>query len=485
MQRLAALSVLFLPTAAFAVQEGGAEAAYRAAIADAARAADETGFPRDAAALRDRLAPPDPLRITWSPPPDTLRGPVPRDLPSAVFLWRSALRNAEGAVAADRYARARDAARDGDAGESMRLLDAALAADPDHGPTRKVLGFTRSGDRWETAFDRAQARRGLVRHPTFGWMPERNVANYEAGERLYRGRWVPAEQEAEFRRDLRKAWVVVTEHYRVRTNHSLERGVRIAEALEGYRDFLRHLFPDFFVTADELRRGFAGRPTFRPAAPHEVHYYRTKEEYVRLLRSKIPQIAITDGLYFTGDRVAYFYHDDAVTEDRRLFHEATHQLFYESLPTDRLVGEETNFWFVEGIACYLESFRETDGAAGPIYEVGDPGDVRVYAARVRLTRDRFYVPLRQLTGMSRIEIQADPNLIGRLYSQSSGLCHFLMHGGGGEYRDEVGDLLAALYHRPPRDRRPVPTFADLTGLPFEELDRRYAEHVALLNAAGE
>ena len=216
--------------------------------------------------------------------------------------------------------------------------------------------------------------------------------------------------------------------------------------------------------------------------PYEVHYYRSKEEYVRRLRPKIPQIEITDGLYFTGDRIAYFYHDDAVVEDRRLFHEGTHQLFYESLPVDRLVGERTNFWFVEGIACYLESYREIPTPDGPRSEIGDPTDARVYAARVRLTRDGFYVPLKTLTGMSRVEIQADANLIGRLYSQSSGLCHFLMHGDGGIYRNAVGGMLDALYQRSPRDRRPVPTFADLTGVPFEVLDRRYAAHVERLNA---
>ena len=78
---------------------------------------------------------------------------------------------------------------------------------------------------------------------------------------------MPAEQEAEFRRDFRKAWVVNTEHYRVRTDHSLERGVQVTEALEGYREFLRHVFPAFFITADELNRAFSGRGGGRPRPP--------------------------------------------------------------------------------------------------------------------------------------------------------------------------------------------------------------------------
>ena len=72
--------------------------------------------------------------------------------------------------------------------------------------------------------------------------------------------------------------------------------------------------------------------------------------------------------------------------------------------------------------------------------LGGIDDERLHAAQYRVLHDNFYVPLRQLAGQSRESFQHDPQ-IRRLYSQSAGLTHFLVHYGGGRYRDALVSYL--------------------------------------------
>src|SRR5262249_1664296 len=153
-------------------------------------------------------------------------------------------------------------------------------------------------------------------------------------------------------------------------------------------------FAAFFSTPDQMTKLFQ---TSGPSSnlqfrrdPYDVHYFRTREEYVERLHAKIPQIAITNGLYYTGDRVAYFFNNvnnPNQAEQDTLFHEATHQLFYENVKADRTVALDANFWIVEGIACYMESYRAVNGES----TVGDPHHIRIQNARERCVLDGFYV----------------------------------------------------------------------------------------------
>src|SRR3972149_3983335 len=98
-------------------------------------------------------------------------------------------------------------------------------------------------------------REKYVWHDKFGWLLASQVKEYEAGKRYYR-RWMSAEQEAEIRRDFKQAWEVRTEHYLVKTNHSLERGVEIAKLLETYHDFFIQTFAAFFTTPEQMQKLF-------------------------------------------------------------------------------------------------------------------------------------------------------------------------------------------------------------------------------------
>ena len=459
---------------------------YQAELAGFADRADALDLPDFAAELRAAATPPDPAAVVVVPPPRAVRGDLPpgeRTDERALRLdvRRSGDAYANAAFGLARRAATRSSAEPGAAAVAIGLTRDALAANPDHAPARRVLGEVRDGDEWLTPWERDRRRRGDVPHPVFGWVDGDDVAKLEAGDRPLNGDWVPAEREALARRDFRNGWVSETEHYRVRTNHSWEEGAHVALSLERFHTFFRAVFPGFGLSAGDLKRRFASVgpvPAYRNAGGRdgkfEVHLFRTKDEYVAELRKKIPQIAVTNGLYFTGDRVAYFYKIGPHADPRTMFHEATHQLFYECTPRDRMVCEQAHFWVMEGIGCYMESFRD-DGrtmTAGGDY-------VRFRNARTRLVRDKFFIPLDDFDARGRVRFQSDP-LLSRCYSQASGLTHFFMHAEGGALRPRFTDHLQALYHPLVRQGR-VAGLDRFLARPWPQLEREYARYIAALN----
>lgn len=431
----------------------------------------------DAAAEASKLAvPPDPRQIVLQKLPKAFAQDPSLDLPAGERELRLKFRTARRDQSIELYRLSRQALTAGSVRYAYELLRESAAQDPDNPTARKVLGYVPAGKEWLTPYTAKKKARGDQWHATYGWLPKDHVARYEAGERFSGGRWITAEQDAELRRDFLNAWEVETEHYLVKTNHSLERGVEIATRLEEFHDFFVNAFAGFFNSPQQLKVLFQGSGTARPAEQpkHEVHYFRTRDEYNRRLVSKEAKIGDTNGLYFTTDRVAYFYHDEGRTADDTLYHEATHQLLYESLPKQREVGTQAHFWVIEGFACYMESFRPGAGGAS----LGDPGHVRIQAARYRYLDDGHYTPLGKFAAMGLHEFQTVPlSEMMRNYSQAAGLAHFFMHYDRGRYRDALIEHLAQLYHGAGPLRRPAQNLAELTGVAYTELDRQYGAYV--------
>lgn len=192
----------------------------------------------------------------------------------------------------------------------------------------------------------------------------------------------------------------------------------------------QQLFIRYYASEADVVAMFEGRS--KPASTvrrHDVVYFRDRNDYNDSLRSALPKIEMSIGVYVEQTRRAYFFASEPA-DDRTLFHEATHQLFHESRPVVRDVGRQANFWIVEGIAMYMESLRQKDG----FYVLGGFDDDRMLAARYRLLKDNFYVPLKEFTGYGMDRLQSDPQ-IATLYSQAAGLANFLVHDNGGRYRD--------------------------------------------------
>jgi len=366
------------------------------------------------------------------------------------------------------FKNAQQAASAGDVSLAYQSLWNAVRENPDHAAARKALGYQQVDGRWLTKFEAEKLRAGQAWHPDFGWLPQANIARYEAGERLYLGRWITAAKEAELRSDISRGWQVQTEHYLVKTNHSLEAGVHLAARLERLHMAWRQLFVGYYATPRQMAEALVRKPLAAPGSGRrQVVLFRDRAEYLRELRSAAAQIEITTGIYLGDKEIAYFY----ASEDPDIatqYHEATHQLFGESRPTAQGIGRDGNFWIIEGIACYMESLREEEGR----WRVGGLDAYRVQAARQRLVDDKFYLPLAELTSLGMAEIQQNPQ-IRSIYSQSTGLTQFLLHAADGRYRAATMQYLVAVYTGRDRDS----TLQELTGVEYAELDRHYERYL--------
>ncbi|MGH7127774.1 MAG: DUF1570 domain-containing protein, partial [Planctomycetaceae bacterium] len=465
----------------FQMQHAELRQDWAASLQTLAEECRQDGLTEAAEHIRQLTEPAESEGLHAEPLPATVQPEVPWDLPAAERRWRLELRRLQTEYALDLFILSRRALRAGAISYALDLVREVVRHDPDHAPARQILGDRRRGDQWVTEFTAEMMDRGQVWHERFGWLPKSHVERYENGERYFRGSWISAAREAEIRRDFRHAWTVATEHFLVKTNHSLERGVEVATLLEDYYAFFTQTFAGFFNTPEQIEDKFRGRSRRardRNERRYEVHYYATQDEYIQRLITKIPQIGITNGLYYPADRVSYFFHDDNADNTPLLFHEATHQFLYEISEQDRLIAEERGFWIIEGIACYMESFERKESERS----LGNPRYVRFTAARYRLLNDDYYVPLQEFAAMSKDDFQTARE-ISKNYSQAAGLAHFFMHYDGGRYRDALIEHLAQ--HYDPNQPGPggVQSLAALTGVPFAELDRQYREHMESLQRA--
>lgn len=443
-------------------------AQYAAALAELASWCESRGLKEEAKRTRACLAPTDPYKLYVAVLPKQV-GPQPLAPGASAEQteWDARLNRLRQDQANALYDLARRAARSGRASLAFELVLAAIQANPDHEAIRRLIGQQKLKGQWCSAYEVRRLRAGQVWHPKFGWLAQAHVARYEQGQRFVSGKWISAAEDARLHADIRNGWDVETEHYTIRTNHSLEGGVALGVKLEKLYQLWSQLFVRYYATADQVIAQFeARRPPAINLPRHQVVYFRDKADYVRGLSAAHPNIESTIGAYLQQTRRAYFF-AAAEPDDRTIYHEATHQLFHESRPVAPDVGLRGNFWIVEGIAMYMESLREEDG----FYVLGGLDDERVHAARYRLLHDNFYVPLAELTLYGMDKLQGDPR-VATLYSQCAGLANFLVYAQNGRYRDALVNYLTAVY----TGRDDPNTLSRLTGQSYPELDREYRRY---------
>lgn len=442
---------------------------YVAALEQLARWCDAQGLPEQAQKTRRWVGPRDPYKLYVFVLPQQA-GPAapPADAPPPVVEWHQRFQRLRSEQAAALYEMARRCVRVKRAALAYELALAAGREDPDHEAVRRIFGYQKFRGEWRTAYEARQLRAGSVWHDRFGWVPKAAVRRYEDGQRPGPKGWISAAEDAKLHRDINSGWEVETEHYAIRTNHSIEAGVALGVKLEQLHRVWQQLFVRYYATEAAVAALFDGRP--RPAAEsprYSVVYFRDRADYNRSLRAAIPNIDISVGLYLDSMRRAYFFAGEDA-DDRTLYHEATHQLFHQSRPVGPNVGRKANFWIVEGIAMFMESLRPE----GDFFVLGGADDVRMEAARVRLLRDKFYVPLADLSAYGMERVQKDPN-IATLYSQMAGLTHFLIYHDDGRYRDALVAYLSAVYG----GQDDPNLLAQLTGEGLAKLDEQYREFV--------
>lgn len=423
--------------------------------------------------------------------PNRVLPPLSREGSPVELQWRTKLRSLEEQYAIDLYQLARRAIAQRHASFAYQLVRELVYHNPDHDKGRELLGFVRHQGEWTTPFSRTMQVRGFVDHPEFGWIPKINVERYEKGERLFNGRWMPIEKEAVLRREFRNGWEIETEHFAIKTNHSLEKGVEIGRRLELFHRFFMREYAAFFSTPLQMQKLFgAGAVTMGTQRDrHQIYYFSNREEFVEVLKAKQQGVLIATGFYLPQERTSFFYYDDdpqeAEANQETIFHEVTHQLLGESSRKRIDVGERNNFWVIEGIACYMESFDidiPQDGSAEPKMSIGDPTHPRIYWARHKALVDSYYVPLERfvLYGKTKFQSAPDNDTLHAWYSQSTGLVHFFMHYQDGIYRDAFIDYLSQVYSPIDRVRTNPESLEVLTGVPFSTLDTQYLEYLESL-----
>lgn len=430
---------------------------------------DEHGLSDEAAKTRALVPPKEPGKLFLPTLPSEVAGGFDAGAASDhQKAWHKRLQAIRNAYANKLLGIARGAHRQKNATLAIDLLTAALHADPDHETLRRMFGYQRYENRWCTPYEAEKLRAGMVDHERFGWIPKAYVERYEQGERFYRGRWMSVEHEASFR-DL---WEVNSEHYNVRSKHSLEQAVQMARRLEQLHAAWRYLFMRYMINENQIGAMFAGRSAQLRSPRYKVVCYRDRQEYLQSVATPgSPQFALTDGLYMPAQRCIYVFPPERADGWRTIWHEATHQLFQETNNIRNMPGQRHNYWIIEGIATYMESFRMRNG-----YHVlgGLDYDTRLQTAAVRLLHEEhyYYLPIAQLVPLGRDQFQNHVN-VPMLYSEVSGLTHFLIHGQEGRYRDALIGYLAAVYS----GRDTVHTFRGLAGVPYEQLDAEYREFI--------
>ena len=455
--------------------------------------------------LASQIAAPD----ANSTPPRFVTPPIAKSLPIEDQQWQLQLRHHREERAKDLYKLARATLNAGFPSLAFMMIGDVVRIDPDHKYARSILGTQLFTDpvqkddpeyagEWVSAFEK-QIRSGSrphIYHTEYGWIPAGNVVRYDEGLRPWKNNWISAEKEAELRRDFRNAWEIRSENFLVRTNVSLEVGVQMSQRLEVFNDWLQKNLAAFFETPRTLQDRFenaSSRSSSRKQKPMEVHYFATKAEYQKRLEGKVPPNLEPNGLYWPDDEIFYFFDDPEKFGFSTLYHEATHQILDLATRDARNIaakaralklrqrrlspwklGENSNFWILEGIACYFESFDIENGTVS----VGRPDYIRFDIARQRLVDPQFhfYLPAQQLSALGKEEFQHHLQ-IKQLYTQGAGFAHFLMHYEDGLYRDDLITLLSEIYRPDPDKVLEEPSLPGISGVSFETFDLQYHAHM--------
>ena len=442
--------------------------------------------------------------------PKVVTPPVSKALPIEEQQWQLQLRHHREERAKELYTLARSTLRAGFPSLAFGMIGDVTRIDPDHKYARSVLGSQLFADparkedpdyagEWVSQFEKEKRSKSEIYHPSYGWIPAVNVARYDEGLRPWKGNWISVEKDAELRRNFANGWVIESENFKVKTNVSLEVGVQLSQRLEIFNAWLQQNFAAFFDTPQTLQdriEAASQRSSRRKKKPLEVYYYASREEYQKQVEGKVPPNLETNGLYWEDDQRSYFFDNPDKIGFSTLYHEATHQILDMATRDARNVaararglklkqrppyrwklGENSNFWVLEGIACYFESFDIENGHVS----VGNPEYVRFDTACQRIVDPQFafYVPSQTFMQLGQQEFQHHPQ-ISQLYTQGAGFAHFLMHYEEGLYRDDLTTLLSEIYRPEPADALKEPSLPEIAGVTYDVLDRQYHSHMQSL-----
>lgn len=340
-------------------------------------------------------------------------------------------------------------------------LRAVIARDPDHQESRRLLGYVPYEGGWATPQAAENFKGGLVLDETFGWVPSDWLPHLRDGLLpgvISRGRpipWLPADAANALRDSIQHGWIIKTEHFEIRTDVPLAEAVRFGRRLEALNDAFFLNFGDLVGEKLPMARRFRdpGRApsTKDDGKRHSVFYFADKQEYVNYLRpSEGPDIVNSLGTYLPAKKGqpqsagrSYFFRDDGGQIDvlSTLFHEASHQLLFETLPPTRQEANSGNYWVWEGLGTYFETFTpQPDGS----YQLGGLVGPRIAKAQEQILIDGLFIPIAEFAAMDKSRFQAGRD-VRMHYAQAMALTVFFLNADNGRYRDDFLDYVDDAY----------------------------------------
>ncbi len=178
-----------------------------------------------------------------------------------------------------------------------------------------------------------------------------------------------------------------------------------------------------------------------------VVLFGDKSQYVESLGKDNPGIEQSTGFYSDQRRTMFLIGQPLDLPTLR--HELVHQLFREATRsgldqqanTEPAFTSERDFWLVEGIAGYFESFSEqADGKA----TLGGWDSPRLQFARYRVLAGGDSMPIKELRRDGRLSAQSRSDL-PRWYAHAIARTHQLLDGGNPDSRMWIYQKLAQLY----------------------------------------
>ncbi|MBI3723035.1 DUF1570 domain-containing protein [bacterium] len=331
------------------------------------------------------------------------------------------------------------------------LIGDVLDAWPDHGEARKIRGYVRGpGNRWVSKNEAKllndnvlyKDKKGVV----LGWVPKKDVARWDKGERPFAGGWLPEADEIEkIRTNEYRFWSVESEHFEIRTHVSRAEAWKFSQLLEDYYSQFFRTFLSFFDLESGVKLLFDTQPLKKK---HLVYYYASRNDYLNHVKAEHGNDKLlldSAGFYTQGagqcTRMSHFYQTD--NQDEVLsttYHEVTHQLFAET-KEDKSGASSGNNWVPEGIASYIETWGKD-----PKTKKWVPGmnvkHERLLAAKQHLASNPGW-SLARFVAIDHKEFHESAR--GLNYSLSEALCHFFMHHDNERYKEDFVRFIAAYY----------------------------------------
>ncbi|MCX7403374.1 MAG: hypothetical protein NTY87_09770 [Planctomycetia bacterium] len=401
--------------------------------------------------------------------PARLETPDSIDTPEEQTLWDDFCL-ARHSRAASTFALARTKS----GAEKLRLVYQTLRDDPQHADARAIGGWVQRHGAWVWPEAARRIDKGEEYSADFGWLAKGRLDRYRKGERYEDGRWTTVAAQAARPRSIARGRKFASDHWQIVTTAELAQATLLAQRLEETHSIWRQAFAGFLPETPTAEKPAAISRRLVAHDPFDAKLLADRQQYVAELEKVEPLIGQTLGIYWSPTRTAWFFAEpapqavDTITPTT-IHHEATHQLFAEMQKTSPLAGERCGFWAIEAAACYMESLTRTDFG----WTLGGLEAGRTPAARERLLRDNFYLPLAELAAMGRRDFQASQRL-PQLYSQISGLADFFMNGQQARYREAFLEYLVQIY----TGTVEADTLAKLCRQTYANLDTDYRRHLS-------